>query len=728
MITFSKLQKGQAESYFEEQKEDYYSSETGLIRTHGDINLWKQAGVNASEFNSLEAFKKAMKFSKGRTTEAFDFTISAPKSVSIAGLIYKDKDVIKAHHKAVEEVIKEIQKITQGEKKIKVDGKRKSKFINTGNFIAVEFLHVYNREKEPNIHSHVVISNATQLPDGSIVSIQPQAWFSTEFHKHLDRIYKRVLAEELEKLGYYVNYDGDLKLEIAGLDKYIRLFSTRAKQIEERTRDAEEKLKHIEDDDKRRIAVYRAKAKIKVMTRNSKAEIRDRSTDFWIERLKEAKAPVFEVKQEIDRKRLQALITGQGIIIRGKKELNMRIDKDTIEQVKRLYLPAVLMLHGFKLLERSSAYSQRWQHPETKHIYVVKRTEKGYWIYFNTRTDEGGDVIAFIQNHFGVNFKEAIKLGKEMIADRLIETHKLEIKALEPDLKPILTKEDKSPETKLIERIHYTIKHSENRFLKLRGIDPRLAELSHNILSVEIETPDGKRQHGVVFRCIDGDGKTSIEVKGETIKAIAFKGKGLWVSLDLKQDVVVSYKTQDGKIFKEFKQGKKWLIEDGLKGTMEIVITESPIDALSVWSIQRTMQAKRSDILMATMGPTTPKNLRAIEKYLRELDAIAKKQQKKVKLIIKLVFDRDEAGDTFTKQAQDFLSKLEFNFIDLEIKDERETYIKDGTKDPNETWLELNKQREEELKKLLNKLPQKEEKLNELIQELQAKRRPELNR
>lgn len=719
MITFSKLKKGQAESYFEEQKEDYYSSEAGLIRTHGDINLWKQAGVNATEFNSVEAFRQAMKSSKGRTTEAFDFTISAPKSISIAGLIYKDKDVFPAHQKAVEEVIKEIQKTTQGEKKVKVEGKRKSQFITTGKFIAVEFLHVYNREKEPNIHSHVVISNATQLPDGSIVSIQPQAWFSTEVHKHLDRIYKRVLAEELEKLGYYVNYDGDLKLEIAGLDKYIHLFSTRAKQVEERARDAEEKLKHIEDDDKRRIAVYRAKAKIKVMTRNSKAEIRDRSTDFWIERLKEAKAPIFEVKQEIDRKRLQILITGQGITNRGKKELNMRIDKDTIEQVKRLYLPAILKQHGFKLLERSSSYSQRWQHPETKHSYVVKRTEKGSWIYFNTRTDEGGDVIAFIQNYFRVNFKEAIKIGKEMIEDGMLETEELEIKAVEPSLKPIIGKEDKNPETKLIERIHYTLKHSENRFLKLRGIDPRLVRSVHNILSVEIETPDGKRQHGVVFRCIDGDGKHSIEVKGETIKAIAFKGKGLWTSLDLKQDVVVYYKRQDGKIFKEFKEGKKWLIEDGLKGAMEIVITESPIDALSVWRMQEAMQTKRSDILMATMGPTTPKTLRAIEKYIKELDAIAEKQQKKVKLIIKLIFDRDEAGDTFTKQAQDFLSKLKFNFIDLEIKDERETYIKAGTTDPNETWLELREQKEEELKKLLQ---------TQTLEPPQPKRRPELNR
>ncbi|MEL6456402.1 MAG: MobF family relaxase [Cyanobacteria bacterium J06623_5] len=124
MLTLSNVKAAQAENYYE--RDDYY--------TQGDINDDKEIksdsqwqGNGAANLNLSGPVDKA-KFQQllhGQTPDgkplhsrkinpdthraATDYTFSAPKSVSIAALIQKDKRVIAAHDHAVKTALEVLE-------------------------------------------------------------------------------------------------------------------------------------------------------------------------------------------------------------------------------------------------------------------------------------------------------------------------------------------------------------------------------------------------------------------------------------------------------------------------------------------------------------------------------------------------------------------------------------------------------------------------------------------
>ena len=69
--------------------------------------------------------------------------------------------------------------------------------LNTGNLIAAVFPHGTSREAEPQLHSHCVVMNATQLENGIWYSVLNDSAIMNK--KLLGQIYQNELAFELQE-------------------------------------------------------------------------------------------------------------------------------------------------------------------------------------------------------------------------------------------------------------------------------------------------------------------------------------------------------------------------------------------------------------------------------------------------------------------------------------------------------------------------------------------------
>ena len=87
----------------------------------------------------------------------YDYTFSAPKSVSLLALIQGDKDVLNAHKSAVEKVMTEIESLASTRS---METQEKD-IVETKNLVSALFLHDTNRNLEPHLHTHAIVANAT---------------------------------------------------------------------------------------------------------------------------------------------------------------------------------------------------------------------------------------------------------------------------------------------------------------------------------------------------------------------------------------------------------------------------------------------------------------------------------------------------------------------------------------------------------------------------------------
>lgn len=234
----------QARSYYEKEKgiASYYSSEAnahggGQWYGRGAEALGLRGPVHERQWNrALEG-----KFGKGedaiqvgnpdpeKRRPGVDLTFSPPKSVSIMALAVGDDRLIGAHDRAVERTMARIEE-QQVFARMKQGGTEK---VLTGNLAASLYRHVTDRPVEgvvdPQLHTHAVVLNATQRPDGQWVSVN--LGMSRDWIKACGAIYRMELAKEIRALGYelYETKDG---FEIKGVSREsIEMFSGRDGQI-----------------------------------------------------------------------------------------------------------------------------------------------------------------------------------------------------------------------------------------------------------------------------------------------------------------------------------------------------------------------------------------------------------------------------------------------------------------------------------------------------------------
>jgi conjugative relaxase-like TrwC/TraI family protein len=158
---------------------------------------------------------------------ATDFTFSAPKSVSIAALVQQDERVLEAHHQAVAKALSVLEE-RYAQTRVSTEAGRTK--VTTGNIAAAVFTHSTSREAEPQLHSHCVVMNATQLADGRWFSLSNESAIANQ--KLLGQIYQNELAVALKQQGYQIEQKAHGQFELAGYSpELLKAFSTRRQQI-----------------------------------------------------------------------------------------------------------------------------------------------------------------------------------------------------------------------------------------------------------------------------------------------------------------------------------------------------------------------------------------------------------------------------------------------------------------------------------------------------------------
>ena len=161
-----------------------------------------------------------------------DVTFSAPKSVSLEGLVYASprtgSRVVKAHDEAVRATLRFVEaEFLMTRSYDRATGRRPR--VKANGMVAAAFRHVASRNLDPQLHTHCVIANMTRDAQGT--------WRSAEFtaleraKRLIGAHYRKELRKRLEALGYaaVATNVGDMPgFEIAGYRKgLLDSFSTR---------------------------------------------------------------------------------------------------------------------------------------------------------------------------------------------------------------------------------------------------------------------------------------------------------------------------------------------------------------------------------------------------------------------------------------------------------------------------------------------------------------------
>jgi conjugative relaxase-like TrwC/TraI family protein len=272
-----------AEGYFDEHlsQNDYYAA--GEVRPGQWIGRGaERLGLQPGQAVSREQFKALCENQNPETSERltqrsqkegqrrvfYDFTCSAPKSVSVLAVTLEDHRLVEAHEAAAWLAFRELEGFAAA--RVRKLGSRTDR--TTGNLVAAAFLHDSSRALDPQLHSHFTVFNATF--DG-----QEWCWKALEARGMYDAIrygtavYRNELARRVQQIGYRIQ-PAKHGFEIEGVgDAVLKRFSKRAQQRDAVVKEMEAKLGRNLSNNELSHAVHRSRArKVKGI---STAEVRE---------------------------------------------------------------------------------------------------------------------------------------------------------------------------------------------------------------------------------------------------------------------------------------------------------------------------------------------------------------------------------------------------------------------------------------------------------------------
>jgi conjugative relaxase-like TrwC/TraI family protein len=208
----------------EVKSEDFEALRQGLDPQTGEFLRQRQS---ADRLRS-----DGTKQSHGR--HLYDFTISAPKSVSIMAVVGGDKRLIDAHEEAVSETLKELE--AHAATRVRQDGANTDRA--TGNLAVAVYLHDTSRELDPQLHTHAVAGNLTyDGTEGRWKALQASGIY--ERRAYLTEVYRNSLAGRVRSLGYEIENRRDARgrdagFEIRGVsEELLTKYSQRSRQRDE---------------------------------------------------------------------------------------------------------------------------------------------------------------------------------------------------------------------------------------------------------------------------------------------------------------------------------------------------------------------------------------------------------------------------------------------------------------------------------------------------------------
>ncbi|HYC81676.1 MAG TPA: MobF family relaxase, partial [Solirubrobacterales bacterium] len=233
------------ERYYEakvaEGRADYYAGEGEaegfwLGRAAAELELEGkiepgQLGAMLTGLNPVGGEPLGLKSAPGRApVPGFDLTFSAPKSVSLTWALGGHPvsgQVREAHHAAVAEALDYMERHASWARR----GKGGAQFIPGNGFVAAAYVHRSSRAGDPQLHTHVLIANATKGPDGRWSRLYHPAIY--EHARTAGFIYEAHLRHELtRRLGIEWQPVKNGIADVRGFSSQeIRRFSTRRAEI-----------------------------------------------------------------------------------------------------------------------------------------------------------------------------------------------------------------------------------------------------------------------------------------------------------------------------------------------------------------------------------------------------------------------------------------------------------------------------------------------------------------
>jgi|GEM_PF-2209397 len=247
MLTSKKLSGNPSDlSAYHSREENYYfsqgndvnaspSDETSPIQhvtIHGklakDVGLEDGQSITELQFTRLLSGQNSEgeKVTKKHTVHGIDITFSAPKTVSVAGLVTeRDPRITEAHDRAVLETMHEIEEFSAGTQPAA------GQHVKTGNLLWASVRDGFSREHDPHIHTHTIIMNMTKHGD-KIMALDGRAIMARDFNKVWGAVYRNRLAAYLKEAGYGVTYTkkGEWRLDSVS-HELEAAFSQRRHQI-----------------------------------------------------------------------------------------------------------------------------------------------------------------------------------------------------------------------------------------------------------------------------------------------------------------------------------------------------------------------------------------------------------------------------------------------------------------------------------------------------------------
>ncbi len=286
MLKRTKLKNAKAAAvYFE--KDDYYTRQEDQSPSQwwgqGAKALGLDGEVDRQTFQGLleglgpdgQPLRLSPNKNKGQVI-GYDFTFSAPKSLSMKALVDGDTRLALAHREAVQDALLYIERV--GGAQTRVTKNRVSNIEETENLTVAQFHHETSRELDPQLHTHCVAINATKCADGKWRTLYNDVLYAKDFELAAGNFYKASLARRVQDLGYELQLQPE-GFELAGYEKeQLEHFSKRAQQIDDYVK--ENNLKG---------SVAKDHAALK--TRAQKQDVdRTKLREKWIERAQAVKA------------------------------------------------------------------------------------------------------------------------------------------------------------------------------------------------------------------------------------------------------------------------------------------------------------------------------------------------------------------------------------------------------------------------------------------------------
>jgi conjugative relaxase-like TrwC/TraI family protein len=258
-----------AESYFDEHlaQNDYYAA--------GEIHPGQWIGAGAERLGlknvvTREQFHSLCENQNPETSERltqrqqkedqrrvfYDFTCSAPKSVSVLAMTLDDDRLVTAHEEARRIAFRELE--TFAATRVRKQGSQKDR--TTGNLVAAAFTHTSSRALDPQLHTHFTVFNAT-FDERERCWKALQAGGMYDAIRYGTAVYRNELARRIHAIGYRT-VPGKHSFEIEGVSPDIlKRFSKRSQQRDAVVQEMEQKLGRKLSNNAIALAVHQSRAK-----------------------------------------------------------------------------------------------------------------------------------------------------------------------------------------------------------------------------------------------------------------------------------------------------------------------------------------------------------------------------------------------------------------------------------------------------------------------------------